>query len=94
MALRYHSFVHQLLGAMQCPAHGDWLEETCRECGQASAYRLDAQLLGAGARASAAGEEMEPGITWVEWGAHAEVLTPPLDGLFAKDLDQYNLKED
>ena len=47
MALGYHSVVHQLLGAMQCPAHGDWLEERCRACGQASAYRLDAQLLGA-----------------------------------------------
>ena len=43
----YHSVVHQFLGAMQCPAHGDWLEEGCRVCGHKSDYRLDAQLLGA-----------------------------------------------
>lgn len=47
MTLGYHGVVHQFLGAMQCPVHGDWLEEACRVCGHASAYRLDAQLLGA-----------------------------------------------
>jgi len=47
MTLGYHGVVHQFLGAMQCPAHGDWLEEGCRVCGHKSDYRLDAQLLGA-----------------------------------------------
>jgi hypothetical protein len=30
MSLGYHGMVHQFLGAMQCPAHGDWLQEHCR----------------------------------------------------------------
>lgn len=47
MACGYHGVAHQFLGAMQCPAHGDWLEEGCRVCGHASDYRLDAQLLDA-----------------------------------------------
>lgn len=33
MTLGYHGVVHQFLGAMQCPVHGDWLEEGCRVCG-------------------------------------------------------------
>lgn len=47
MALGYHGVVHQRLGAMQCPVHGDWLEEACRSCGHASVYRLGAPLLDA-----------------------------------------------
>jgi predicted Zn-ribbon and HTH transcriptional regulator len=47
MACGYHGVAHQFLGAMQCPAHGDWLEEGCRACGHVSDYRLDAQLLDA-----------------------------------------------
>ena len=42
MALKYHGMVHQFLGAMQCPVHGDWLEEVCRVCDQANALLLDA----------------------------------------------------
>ena len=47
MAYKYHGMVHQFLGAMHCPVHGDWLEEVCRACGQATAYRLNALLLDA-----------------------------------------------
>lgn len=53
MSLGYHSMAHQFLGAMQCPAHGDWLQEHCRSCGQTSAYRLDARLLDAPFRCAA-----------------------------------------
>lgn len=45
MGLKYHGVVHQFLGAMQCPVHGDWLEEVCRGCGQVTPYRLNALLL-------------------------------------------------
>jgi hypothetical protein len=47
MGLKYHGMVHQFLGAMHCPVHGGWLEEACRFCGQATAYRLNALLLDA-----------------------------------------------
>ena len=47
MAYKYHGMVHQFLGAMQCPVHGDWLEEICRACGQTASYRLNALLLDA-----------------------------------------------
>jgi hypothetical protein len=47
MSRGYHSIVHQFLGEMQCPAHGDWLEQGCSACGYVAEYRLDAQLLDA-----------------------------------------------
>jgi hypothetical protein len=45
MSLGYHSVVHQRERYQRCPIHGVSLLATCRHCGEASAYRLDAQLL-------------------------------------------------
>lgn len=47
MELGFHSIVHQHLGASHCPIHGDGLEQSCRTCGHASAYWLNANLLDA-----------------------------------------------
>ena len=57
----YHSVVHQFLDAMQCPIHGDWLEEGCRGCGHASDYWLDAQLLDAPFRCARCRRPYAPG---------------------------------
>lgn len=43
----YHSVVHQRAGQQRCPIHGGQLHKLCAHCGQASVYRLDAQLLDA-----------------------------------------------
>ena len=45
MSLGYHGVVHQRERYEQCPIHRLPLFATCRHCGEASAYRLDAQLL-------------------------------------------------
>lgn len=43
----YHGIIHHRLGADQCPIHGDWLEEVCRNCDKRMDYRLNAFLLDA-----------------------------------------------
>ena len=45
MSLGYHGVVHQRERHEQCPIHRLPLLAVCRHCGEASAYRLDAQLL-------------------------------------------------
>ena len=45
MSLGYHGVVHQRERHEQCPIHLLPLLAACRHCGEASAYRLDAQLL-------------------------------------------------
>lgn len=47
MSLGYHSVVHQRERHDRCPIHRVPLLAVCRHCGQASDYRLDAQLLDA-----------------------------------------------
>jgi hypothetical protein len=46
IAFGFHSTVHQFVGTIRCPAHGDYLKEGCTSCGHTSPYRLDAKLLG------------------------------------------------
>lgn len=45
LCVGYHSVVHQRDGQQRCPIHGGQLHRRCARCGQASANRLDAQLL-------------------------------------------------
>ena len=47
MARGYHTVLHQYGSEPQCPLHGTWLDSACPGCGAASAYHLDARLLGA-----------------------------------------------
>lgn len=46
----YHSVVHQRSGQQRCPIHSGQLHRHCARCGQASTFRLDAQLLEAAFR--------------------------------------------
>ena len=55
MAHSYHSVVHQLGRVTTCPVHDCALATTCPACGAASAYRLDARLLGAPFRCAQCG---------------------------------------
>lgn len=65
MARGYHSVVHQFGHQQRCPVHGCLLETTCRSCGAASAYRIDAKVIGSPFRCPQCGSHYSRSSTWI-----------------------------